>query len=60
MKTKMIVTLIIEGQEEDIHEIKGSIITTASECLISMKADVIEEPKEIRLAPFMQRTGVNR
>ena len=50
----MIISMVIEGNEEDLHEIKGAIIATASECLVSVTADVIEEPKkELKIPAFM-------
>ena len=43
---KMIISLVIEGKEEDLHEIKGNIIKSASDCLISCTTNVLEEPKK--------------
>lgn len=42
----MVLTLIIEGNKEDLHTLKGNIIKSASECLVSCQADIIEEPKK--------------
>ena len=51
---KMIISLVIEGCEEDLHEIKGKIIATACEALVSVSANVVEEPKkELNIPRFM-------
>ena len=49
---KMIISLVIEGNEQDLHEIKGAILATACESLISCKCDIIEEPKKEIEVPF--------
>ena len=46
---KLVITLVIEATENDIHEIKGKIIETASESLVSCKVDTIEPVKELKL-----------
>ena len=43
---KMIISLVIEGNEEDLHEIKGKIIATACEALVSVTTNEIVEPKK--------------
>ena len=43
---RMVISLVIEGNDEDLHEIKGKIIATASEALISVTANEIEEKKK--------------
>ena len=40
---KMVISLIIEGNKEDLHEIKGKIISTASEALVSVTTNEIKE-----------------
>lgn len=58
---KMIISMVIEGIEEDLHEIKGSIIATACECLVSVTADVIEEPKkELKIPAFMLNSNYKK
>lgn len=47
----MIISLVIEGNKEDLHTIKGNIITTACEALVSVTANEIEEPKRQLNAP---------
>lgn len=42
----MVISLVIEGMKEELHEIKGKIISTASEALVSVSANEIEEPKK--------------
>ena len=43
---KMVISLVIEGKEEDLNTIKGNIIATASEALVSVTANEIKEPKK--------------
>ena len=43
---KMVISLVIEGNEEDLHEIKGNIIKSSCEALVSVSANVVEEPKK--------------
>lgn len=43
---KMVISLVIEGNEEDLHTIKGNIISSACEALVSVSANVVEEPKK--------------
>lgn len=44
---KMIISLVIEAKGEDLHEIKGKIIETASESLVSVTTNVLgEQTKE--------------
>ena len=51
---RMIISLVIEGNEEDLHEIKGNIIKSACEALVSVSANVVEEPKkELQIPKFM-------
>lgn len=51
---KMVISLVIEGCESDIHEIKGQIINVASESLVSCSVNEIPEPKkEIEIPAFM-------
>lgn len=53
---KMVISLVIEGKDEDLHEIKGNIISTASEALVSVTTNVLEEPKkELEQFPFLVR-----
>lgn len=55
---KMCISLVIEGQESDIHEIKGKIISTASECLVAVATSIEEEPvKEIEVPSFVMVTS---
>ena len=42
----MVITLVIEGNKEDLHTLKGNIVKSASECLVSCQADIIEKPKK--------------
>lgn len=42
---KMVISLVIEGKKEDLNEIKGTIISTASEALVSVTTNMIEEKK---------------
>lgn len=51
---KMVISLVIEGNEEDLNAIKGNVIATASEALVSCTTNIIEEPKkEIEIPKFM-------
>lgn len=51
---KMVISLVIEGNKEDLHTIKGNIIATACEALVSVTANEIEEPKkQIEIPAFM-------
>lgn len=53
---KMIISLVIEGNETDLHEIKGGIISSASEALVSCKVDEIPEPnREIEIPSFVKQ-----
>ena len=52
--TRMVISLVIEGSKEDLHTIKGNIITTACEALVSVTANEIEEPQsELKIPAFM-------
>lgn len=44
---KMVITLIIEGTKEDLNTIKGNIINTASEAMVSLKADMLSQEKKL-------------
>lgn len=55
---KMIISLVIEATENDIHEIKGKILETASEAMVSCSVDVIpEQKKELQIPDFMKCGG---
>ena len=43
---KMLISLVIEGNEEDIHGIKGQILSICSEAVVSVNTTEIEEPKK--------------
>ena len=43
---KMIISMVIEATEEDLNDIKASIITRASDALVSVSTNVIEEPRK--------------
>ena len=43
---KMVISLVIEANDEDLHDIKATIINTASNALISCSVDEIPEPKK--------------
>lgn len=52
---KLIISMVIEGNAEDVHEIKGKILATASEAIVSCSIDEFEAPKKRIDAPaFMQ------
>ena len=58
---KMVISLVIEGNEEDLHTIKGNIIKTACEALVSVTANEIEEPKkELQIPTFMFKECCDR
>ena len=44
--TKMVISLVIEGNKEDLHTIKGNIIATASEVLVSVTTNELSEKKK--------------
>ena len=52
---KMIISLVIEAQANDIHEIKGKILETASEAIVSCAVDIIpsHENKQIEIPKFI-------
>ena len=51
---RMVISLVIEGNKEDLNAIKGSIISVASEALVSVTANEIEQPKkELKIPAFM-------
>lgn len=43
---RMIINLVIEGNDEDLHQIKGAILSTASEALVSCKTEVLENARK--------------
>lgn len=45
---KMLITLVIEGNKEDIHTIKGNILATASDSLVSCSVNTIGEQKVLK------------
>ncbi|MBQ8426187.1 MAG: hypothetical protein IJX16_00280 [Clostridia bacterium] len=49
---KLVISLVIEGTAEDLHTIKGNIIRTASEALVSVTANEVEEQKIIKCDMF--------
>lgn len=52
---KLVISLVIEGSDADVHEIKGNIINVASEAMVSCSVDEIPEPKkEIQIPRFIQ------
>ena len=57
MMKKLVVSMVIEGSETDIHEIKANIINVASNALVSCSVNELPEPKkEIQIPPcFMHR-----
>lgn len=58
---KMVISLVIEGCEADIHEIKGNIINVAREALVSCSVDEIPEPKkEIQIPAFVNQKCCDR
>ena len=52
---KMVISLVIEAQANDIHEIKGKILETASEAIVSCAVDIIpsHENKQIEIPKFV-------
>lgn len=51
---KMVISLVVEGSEKDIHTIKGNILATACEALVSCSVSEIPEPKkEFEIPAFM-------
>ena len=53
---RMVISLVIEGKNEDLRTIKGNIIATASESIVSVTANELEEPKkELRLIDICMR-----
>lgn len=60
---KMIISVCIEGCEEDLHQIKGKMIATASEAMVNCYTAIIdgdEEPPKgcVKIPDFMK--GVAR
>ena len=52
----MIISLVIEGSESDIHTIKGNILATACEALVSCSVtEVKEQKKELNTDMFFKR-----
>lgn len=49
---KMVISLVIEGNVEDLHEIKGNIIKSACDALVSVTTNEIEEPKVLKCDMF--------
>ena len=48
MMKKLVISMIIEGDESNLNEIKGNIIKQASNALISISVNEIEEqPKKL-------------
>ena len=55
---KMVISLVIEGNEEDLNTIKGNIIATSCEALVSCSTDIIEEqPRDLQIPKFMYEKG---
>lgn len=55
---KLVISLVIEGSDADVHEIKGNIINVASEAMVSCSVDEIPEPKkEIEIPAFLAYTA---
>lgn len=51
---KMIINLVIEGNEKELNEIKGKIISSACEALVSVNAtEIKEQEKELKIPAFM-------
>lgn len=51
MMKKLVISMVIEGEESDLHEIKGNIIKQASDALLSMHVNEIDEqPKKLDLS----------
>lgn len=58
---KMLISLVIEGSEADIHTIKGNILTTASEALVSCSInEVPEQKRELEIPAFMTERCCDR
>lgn len=43
---KMIVTMVLEGNNDELKQIKGAIIAQAGETLVSMQSELLDEPKK--------------
>lgn len=53
---KLVISLVIEGDENDLHTIKGNILATACESLVSCTVSEYPEPKkEIKTDMFFKR-----
>ena len=53
---KLVISLVIEGNDADLHEIKGNIINVASEAMVSCSVDEIPETKkDLQLPPVFQK-----
>lgn len=51
---KMVITLVIEGRKEDLNTIKGNIISTACETIVSVSTSTIERVKDdIKIPSFI-------
>lgn len=53
---KLVISLVIEGTKEDLHEIKGKIISTASDALVSVATNEIDDGRneELKILAFMK------
>ena len=55
----MVISLVIEGKQEDLNTIKGNIIDVACESIVSCSCNVIEEPKkELQIPNFMKQAVI--
>ena len=52
---KLVISLVIEGTENDIHTIKGNILNVASESIVSCSVSEIPERKEIKTDMIFNR-----
>ena len=56
MMKRLVISMVIEGEETDIHEIKANILDVASIAMVSCKVDELPEQKEINIPPvFIKR-----
>ena len=59
--TKMVISLVVEGNKEDLHTIKGNIISVASEALVGVTVnEIAEQKKEIKIPACMFLNVNNR
>ena len=55
MKQRMLITLIIEGSEQELENVRGEIIEQASFGLVSMQSNFIAHEKELQIVPVNRR-----